>query len=82
MTKQKSKIRIAIRIFLATILILIGLIGIIVPILHGISFLLAGLIILAIDFPYVERKLEKYVAKHIKIEKLYMKVKNIINKYL
>lgn len=82
MKNKKLKIKIAVRIFIATILIIIGVLGIILPFLHGIAFLLAGFIILSVDFPYVEKKLEKFVAKHAKIEKMYKKIKNIIKKHL
>ena len=71
-----------VRIIFACLLLCIGVLGIVLPILQGIPFLLAGLIILSLDFPYIEKKLDKLVNTHPKIEKLYKKIRNIIKKYI
>ena len=59
------------RIVFSFILIIFGIIGIIFPFIHGLAFLLAGLILVSFDFPWVDEKLKKYVSKNKKVEKLY-----------
>lgn len=68
------------RIFIGVILVLFGIAGIILPILQGIPFLLAGLIILSFDIPALERKLEHFVKKHHKVEELYTALRKALKK--
>jgi uncharacterized membrane protein YbaN (DUF454 family) len=68
------------RIFIGVILVLFGIAGIILPILQGIPFLLAGLIVLSFDIPSLESKLEHFVKKHHKVEKLYKALRKVLKK--
>jgi uncharacterized membrane protein YbaN (DUF454 family) len=79
---RNSRLKIVLRILFATALIFIGVLGVLLPVLQGIPFLLAGLIILSLDFPYIEERLEKFVLRHKSLEKLYRKVHKIIKKYI
>jgi uncharacterized membrane protein YbaN (DUF454 family) len=68
------------RIFIGTILVLVGFAGIVLPVLQGIPFLLAGLIILSFDIPALEKRLEYFVKKHHKVEKLYNALRKALKK--
>jgi uncharacterized membrane protein YbaN (DUF454 family) len=80
--KLKTKYKIVVRVLLACVLIIIGLMGMVLPVLQGIPFLIAGLIVLSTDFPYIERKIESLVKKNANIEKMYKKIHSIIKKYI
>jgi uncharacterized membrane protein YbaN (DUF454 family) len=77
-TALREKLAKIVRIFVAVGLLIVGAIGMIVPFLHGLSFFLAGAIILSFDFPRVERLLKRYISKHRGVEKLY----NALYEYL
>lgn len=66
------------RIFIGVILILVGIAGMILPFLHGLSFLIAGLIILSFDMPPLERRLEHYSKKHHRVDKLYSALRKVL----
>ncbi len=68
------------RIFIGVILILFGIAGIILPVLQGVPFLLAGLIILSFDIPAIEHRLEYFVKKHHKIDSLYRALRKALKK--
>ena len=68
------------RIFIGIILVLFGVAGIILPVLQGIPFLLAGLIVLSFDIPSLEKKLERFVKKHHKVEELYLALRKVLKK--
>ncbi len=67
-------------ILIACFLIIIGLAGIVLPILNGLIFILLGLILLSFESPYIEYKLQQAAAKNSYIEKWYTKLHSIMKK--
>lgn len=68
------------RMFLGFLFILIGITGILLPLINGLLFILAGLLILSIDSPKLENFLDNLVNKNLHLEKMYRKVKLFIKK--
>ena len=60
--------------FISVILIIIGIVGLVLPILNGIIFLLLGFILLSFESPYIEYHLRRIVAKNKIVEKWYSKL--------
>jgi uncharacterized membrane protein YbaN (DUF454 family) len=52
-----------VHIFIASVLIVVGVCGLVLPILNGTIFLLLGFILISFESPYVEKKLEKLTHK-------------------
>jgi uncharacterized membrane protein YbaN (DUF454 family) len=79
---MKKKIKKIIILTLGISFILLGLLGLVVPLLQGILFLLIGVILLSFYFPQTNTILKKYLHKHPhlveKIEKIEKKVKEFI----
>lgn len=70
-----------IRILLALLILLIGCVGLVLPILNGVLFLLVGLLILSLESPALEARLDKYGRKYPKLEFWYDKCKVFVQKY-
>jgi uncharacterized membrane protein YbaN (DUF454 family) len=62
------------QILLGILLVVIGIAGLILPMLNGIVFLLLGLIILSFEHPQVEYALNKYAHKNKKVGEWYEKL--------
>ncbi len=62
------------KIFVALVLISIGIVGVFMPILNGIIFLLLGLILLSFENKFIHHHLEKNAAKNEHINKWYKKL--------
>lgn len=69
-------------ILVAILLILIGLCGLVLPILNGVFFLILGFILLSFESPYVEFHLQKIVRKNVILEKWYRKLDIFMKKIL
>lgn len=63
----------------AILLIILGIIGIILPIIQGFPFIIAGLAILTIIFPALEEVVEIYIRKIPIMHKIYEKMRKIIH---
>ena len=63
-------------ITLATALILIGQIGLLIPIFPGLLFTVPGLVLLSLYSPTIYRKLKQRVSGHPKIESLTDRTRN------
>lgn len=61
-------------LLLASTLILVGLLGMILPIVHGTVFLLIGLIIFSFESAYIEKKVLYFVTKNKLIHDLYSRM--------
>ncbi len=69
-----QKIKKLIHIFLGIALVLLGVVGLVLPILNGIIFLLLGFILLSFESPYIEFHLSKLAHKNITIGSWYEKL--------
>jgi len=67
-------------ICIACFLIIIGLAGIVLPVLNGLIFILLGLILLSFESPYIEYKLQQLSAKNPHVEKWYKKLDGFMRK--
>ena len=67
-------------IFLAILLIIIGLCGLVLPILNGVIFLLLGFILLSFESPYIHRHLQRVAAKNDHVYKWYKKLDHWMRK--
>ena len=54
--------------FIAIILILIGIIGLVLPVLNGVFFLLLGFILLSFESPYIEYHLQRLAKKNYNVD--------------
>ena len=66
---------------LGGILVLVGIAGLILPILNGTVFLIVGLIIISFESPTVEEKLFKLTQKNKTIHHLYLKLEKNLRKF-
>lgn len=67
-------------IFIGLFLLLVGIAGLVLPILNGVVFLLLGLIILSFESPYLEKHLEAYSKKNKHIHHWYEKLNQLMKK--
>jgi uncharacterized membrane protein YbaN (DUF454 family) len=58
------------------------MLGLVLPILNGILFLVLGLIILSFESPYIEEKLERFSKKNKHTREWYEKLHKFIKKLL
>ena len=70
------------RVTLAALLFIIGILGLILPILNGIFFIVSALIVLSLEIPTLEVYLDKLGRKHNKVNHIYLKYKHFIHKHL
>lgn len=61
---MRKNIKEIFHITLGILCVIIGLAGLVLPILNGILFLLIGFILLSFEIPYVETQLSKYANKN------------------
>ncbi len=61
-------------LLLGTIFIIIGLCGLILPILNGTLFLLLGLILISFEIPCIEININKYASKNQYVNTWYKKL--------
>lgn len=69
------------KILLATFLILLGVLGVILPLLHGLGFLIAGIIILSFEFPQIDKYIDKHLNRNQHIKKMYEKIHKFLRKH-
>lgn len=67
-------------ILLSLLLIIIGIFGLVLPILNGILFLLLGFILLSFESPYIHHHLQRLAAKNVIINTWYIKLDNWMRK--
>ena len=65
---------------LGLILILIGILGLILPVLNGTVFLVLGFILLSFEIPYIEKKLFLITNKYPWSHSLYTKLDKFLRK--
>lgn len=63
-----------IKILIATVFIFIGVVGVFMPILNGVLFLLLGFILLSFENKYIHSHLEKYASKNEHVNRWYKKL--------
>lgn len=68
-------------IILGSLLILVGIAGLILPILNGTIFLIVGFILISFESPYVERKLQELTSKNKLLHKYYLKLDGFLRKH-
>lgn len=69
-----------IHILIGMLLLLLGLLGLALPVLNGTIFLIIGFIILSFESPYIERKLLFLTEKNPTLHKWYTKLNRILRK--
>ena len=77
---MKIRARAILHTSLAAILIIIGLLGLVLPIINGTVLLITGLIILSFEYPYIERKLFTITQRNKTIHVLYIKLEKMMRK--
>lgn len=68
-------------IILGTALVLVGILGMILPIVHGTIFLLLGVILLSFESTYIERQVLFFVKKHELLFKLHNKLEKVLRRW-
>ena len=66
---------------LACALIVIGLLGMVLPIIHGTVFLLLGAIIFSFESVYLEKKILYLVKKNESLHQLYIKIDSTLRRW-
>ena len=61
-------------VVIAILFIIIGICGLVLPILNGIIFLLLGFILLSFESPYIHRNLERVASKNETVNAWYKKL--------
>lgn len=79
-TAHMHRLKKSFHIILAFVLIFIGLAGMILPILDGLTFFLLGLILLSFESPYVEAHLSKLAHKNTILGEWYEKLNTWMRK--
>lgn len=67
-------------ILLGLTLLILGLAGLVLPILNGTIFLIVGFILISFESPYVEKKLQNFASKNKTIHSIYLKLDVILRK--
>ena len=78
---MRKRIKSGINYVLITLLTLLGILGVILPILPGIIFIAIALVILSVEMPFIDEKIDKYLNKEKKLSKMFYKLKDKISKY-
>lgn len=69
------------RICIAALLLIPGVLGIFLPVLSGTFFIVAALLILSLEIPSLELWLDKIGRKNSKVNHVYIKIKHFIQKH-
>lgn len=77
----KAPLQKVIRLTLASFLFIIGVLGLVLPLLNGTFFIVVALIVLSLEVPALEMWLDSLSEKNVKIEKIYKKMKHFIKKH-
>ncbi len=78
---MKRQIKRIIIIVLALTFLAFGVIGLFLPILQGVLFIIVGLILLSFSHSSVDEKLLKYINKYPKLAGRYSKLRQKLRKY-
>jgi uncharacterized membrane protein YbaN (DUF454 family) len=70
------------RFTIALILFIIGLLGLILPVVNGTLFIMASLLILSLEIPALEKFLDRQGRRNSTVNHYYEKCKRFIEKYL
>lgn len=65
-----------------TLLILLGFVGLALPIVPQTIFFVVALILISFEVPWVGSKIEKFLAKYPEVLKIYLKHKTFLEKHL
>ena len=79
---MKKKIKKILILTLGIGFILLGLLGLVIPFLQGIPFLILGIIILSLYFPQTSIILKRYLHKHPKLIKKIEKIEEKAKKFI
>lgn len=66
---------------LVIIFFILGVTGIVLPVIPGLIFFVLGTVILSYEIPFIERELEKRINKETKFGTTFFKYKNKFEKY-
>lgn len=78
---MRMPIKKTLRLVIALVFLVIGLAGLVLPLLNGFLFILAALLILSLEVPSLEARLDIYGRKNPRIELWYDRCKAFIKKY-
>ena len=76
-----QRLRKIIHIVIGILLLLLGILGVVLPVLHGTIFLIVGFIILSFESPYIEKKLVSLTEKNPILHGWYLKLNRILRKF-
>lgn len=77
----KKNLRKILHITLGVTVIILGLAGLVLPILNGIVLLIIGFIIISFESEYVDKKLHHLTKKNMTIHSLYHKLEGALRKF-
>ena len=79
---MRRRIKSGINYFLAFIFIILGIIGLLLPVVPQTIFFVIALIILSFEIPAVEKYFEKYLNPENYVGKTYLSLRSKMEKYL
>ena len=63
-------------------MMLLGVVGVFLPFLQGVIFLIIGLVILSFEFSSIDERMIKYLEKYPQANSVYAKMRKFLEKYL
>lgn len=75
-----TRIKQALYLTLGLFFLILGIAGLVLPILNGLIFLILGLILISFTNPKVEYELRKFVRRNATLERLYDKLDEFLSK--
>lgn len=73
---MKAKLKSSFNYTIAIFLIVLGIIGWVLPVMPGIILVVAGVIILSIENPKLDKYIESRFVKHPKLEKIFFSLRD------
>jgi uncharacterized membrane protein YbaN (DUF454 family) len=78
---MRQTIRKTMHLLIGCVLIVLGIIGVVLPIVNGTVLLVIGFIIISFENPYVEKKLFELTQKNQTIHGWYLRLDKILRKF-
>jgi uncharacterized membrane protein YbaN (DUF454 family) len=78
---MRKQIKSSINYLLIILLVLLGILGLVLPIVPGLVFIAIALIILSIEMPFINDKIEKHLKREHPLGKVFYSIRDRVEKY-
>ena len=72
---MRAKLKSSINYTVSILLIILGIIGWVLPVMPGVILIIAGLIILSIENPKLDKYIETKIIKYPRVEKVFLSIR-------